>query len=311
MNQARPASSGKTTNRWMRFGLYAAGAVVVLALVVLGARWLTGTGPVADFLDTYPGHVALPETAPVGLPAWLGWQHFLNAFFIVLMVHTGWKVRTTQRPAAHWVRNNKGLIKTKKSPKRISLDLWLHLSMDALWVANGVIFIVLLFATGQWRRIVPTSWDIVPNAVSAGLQYVSLNWPLENGWVNYNSLQLLTYFLTVFIAAPLAIITGLRMSSIWPTTAKKLNRAYPIEVARALHFPVMVYFVLFTIVHVALVLSTGALRNLNHMFAARDDQGWLGFILFAVSVVVMVGAVFLARPIFVGPVASLTGKVSR
>lgn len=311
MNQETPTPSGALQNRWVRFALYAAGAVVLLALVVLGARWLTGTGPLAGFVSRYPGHVPLPETAPVGLPAWLGWQHFLNAFFIVLIIQTGWKVRTTQRPAAHWVRNNKGLIKTRRPPKRISLDLWLHLSLDILWVLNGIIFIILLFATGQWRRIVPTSWDIIPNAVSAGLQYVSLNWPLENGWVNYNSLQLLTYFLTVFIAAPLAILTGLRMSSIWPSKANRLNRAYPIEAARALHFPVMLYFVLFVIVHVTLVLSTGALRNLNHMYAARDDHGWLGFTFFAVSVVVMVAASLLARPIFVGPVASLTGKVSR
>ncbi|MGO1516197.1 MAG: cytochrome b/b6 domain-containing protein [Arthrobacter sp.] len=311
MNQQTRTPSAVTGSRWGRFGIYAGGAVVILALVVLGARWLTGTAPVSEFMTTYPGQVPLPAVAPVGLPAWLGWQHFLNAFFIVLLVLTGWRVRTTQRPAAHWVRNNKGLIKTKKAPKRISLDLWMHLSLDVLWVLNGTIFIVLLFSTGQWRRIVPTSWDIIPNAVSAGLQYVSLNWPLDDGWVNYNSLQLLTYFLTVFVAAPLAIITGLRMSSIWPTKAKRLNRLYPIEAARALHFPVMLYFVLFVVVHVTLVLSTGALRNLNHMFAARDDGGWLGFIFFAISLVVIVGAALLARPIFVGPIASLMGKVSR
>lgn len=310
MKQER-TPSGPTPWPWLRLGLYAAGAVVVLALVVLGARWYTGTEAGARFLSDYPGRVALPATAPVGLPAWLGWQHFLNAFFIVLIIQTGWKVRTVQRPAAHWVRKNKGLFKSKKAPKRISLDLWLHQSLDVLWVLNGIVFIILLFSTGQWRRIVPTSWDVLPNALSAGLQYASLNWPLENGWVNYNSLQLLTYFLTVFIAAPLAIITGLRMSSIWPAKAQKLNRFYPIEAARAVHFPVMLYFVLFVIVHVTLVLATGALRNLNHMYAAQDGHGWMGFILFAISVVVMVGAAFLARPIFIGPVASLMGKVSR
>lgn len=298
-------------NTWTKYALAAAGAVVVLALIVLAARWLTTLPAVEQFLRDYPGHSALPEGAPVGLPAWMGWQHFLNAFFIVLIIQTGWKVRTVGRPQAHWIRNNKGLIKTRKPPKRISLDLWLHLSLDALWVLNGIIFIVLLFATGQWMRIVPTSWDVIPNALSAALQYVSLNWPLENGWVNYNALQLLTYFLTVFVAAPLAIISGLRMSAAWPTKTKKLNRLYPIEAARAIHFPVMLYFVLFVIVHVTLVLTTGALRNLNHMYAARDDHSWVGFWFFAASVVVMVGSVFLARPMFTGPIASLTGKVSR
>ncbi|MFB0835573.1 cytochrome b/b6 domain-containing protein [Arthrobacter halodurans] len=286
------------------------GAVVALGLLVLAARWLVTLDAVQGFLATYPGHTELPADAPTGFPAWLAWQHFLNAFFLVLIIRTGWQVRSTARPPAHWTRNNKGLIKTKNPPKRISIDLWLHLTLDALWVLNGAVFMVLVFATGQWMRIVPTSWEVLPNAASAALQYASLDWPLENGWVNYNSLQVLAYFTTVFIAAPLAIATGLRMSEAWPKKAA-VNKVFPIEAARAVHFPVMIYFVLFVIVHVALVFATGALRNLNHMYAVRDDAGWLGFWIFAASVVAMVGAWFLARPVFLAPVASLTGKVSR
>jgi thiosulfate reductase cytochrome b subunit len=266
---------------------------------------------VQSFLAEYPGHTELPAGAPAGLPAWLGWQHFLNAFFILLIIRSGWQVRTTARPKTHWTRNNKGLIRTKNPPSKISLDLWFHLTMDALWVLNGIVFVVLLLVTGQWIRIIPTSWDIIPNALSAALQYASLNWPTENGWLNYNALQVLAYFTTVFIAAPLALVTGLRMSGAWPKTAAKLNRAYPIELARAIHFPVMLYFVFFIIVHVALVLATGALRNLNHMYAARDDGSWVGFWIFAASLAVMIAAWFLARPLFLRPIASLTGKVSR
>jgi thiosulfate reductase cytochrome b subunit len=259
----------------------------------------------------YPGHSELPDNAPVGFPAWLAWQHFLNAFFLLLIIRTGWQVRTTTRPSGHWTRNNKGLIRTKNAPTKISLELWFHLTLDALWILNGLVFAVLLFATGQWMRIVPTSWDVFPNALSAALQYASLNWPTENGWVNYNALQLLAYFVTVFIAAPLAFITGLRMSSAWPKKAAGLNKAFPIEWARAVHFPVMIYFVAFIVVHVFLVLATGALRNLNHMYGVRDDDGWFGFWVFVASVVVMVAAWFLARPIFLRPIASLMGKVSR
>jgi hypothetical protein len=246
----------------------------------------------------------------VGFPAWLAWQHFLNAFFLLLIIRTGWQVRTTTRPSGHWTRNNKGLIKTKNPPTKITLELWFHLTLDALWILNGIVFAILLFATGQWMRIVPTSWDVFPNALSAALQYASLNWPTENGWVNYNALQLLTYFATVFIAAPLAFISGIRTSSAWPKKATALNKAYPIEVARAIHFPVMIYFVAFIVVHVFLVLATGALRNLNHMYGGSDDA-WVGFWVFVASVAVMVAAWFLARPIFLRPIASLMGKVSR
>ena len=199
----------------------------------------------------------------------------------------------------------------KGAPKKVSIDLWLHQSLDVLWILNGLIFYVLIFVTGQWMRLVPTSWDVFPNAISAALQYVSLDWPHENGWVNYNGLQLLTYFVTVFIAAPLAIITGLRMSGAWPKDATRLNKAYPIELARAIHFPTMLYFVLFIIVHVTLVLTTGALRNLNHMYAVRDEVSWTGFWFFAASIVVMALAWVAYRPLVLRPIASLMGKVSK
>ena len=48
-----------------------------------------------------------------------------------------------------------------------------------------------------------------PTLLSVLIQYLSLHWPTENGWVAYNSLQLLAYFITIFVAAPLALITGL------------------------------------------------------------------------------------------------------
>ncbi|MCQ9163096.1 MULTISPECIES: cytochrome b/b6 domain-containing protein [unclassified Arthrobacter] len=298
-------------NKWATPAIVAGAIVIGLLVLVLAARWFTGLDAVKTWMTAYPGQSELPATTPVGFPAWLGWQHFLNMFFIVLIIRSGWQVRTSKRPPAHWIRNNKGFIRTKNAPTKISLDLWFHLSLDALWVLNGLIFIIVIFATGQWLRIVPTTWDVFPNAISAGLQYLSLDWPMEDGWVNYNSLQLLTYFATVFIAAPLAILTGIRMSGAWPKNARTLNKFYPIELARKVHFPVMIYFVLFIIVHVTLVLATGALRNLNHMYGSSDVVNWWGFGIFALSLLVTAGAWFAARPLFLRPIASLTGKVTK
>lgn len=297
--------------RWFPLVWAVPAALALLVVVVLVARALREVPAVADFVATFPGTTELPEGTPVGLPAWLGWQHFLNVFFLVLIVRTGWQIRTETRPPAHWTRRNAAPFRTKGTPKRISLTLWLHLSLDALWILNGLIFIVLIFVSGHWARIVPTSWDVIPHSLSVALQYASLDWPLENGWVAYNALQLLAYFTVVFIAAPLAFLTGLRMSPAWSGPLAKLTPAFPIGVARAVHFPVMIFFVLFTVVHVVLVLSTGALRNLNHMYAGRDDESWWGFAIFAASLVVIVAAWVLARPVFLRPIASLGGTVSR
>lgn len=307
-SQSEPGRYGpRTVTQWV-------GAAVVGVLAIIGAativvqltRWFLGLDFMQDFMAAYPGETHLPEGAPVGFPAWLGWQHFFNVFLIVLIIRSGLQVRTERRPPAYWTpRWSKG------GQGRISLTLWFHQSLDVLWLLNGLVFVVLLFATGQWMRVVPTSWEVIPNAVSAGLQYLSLDWPLEDGWVNYNSLQVLAYFTTIFIAAPLAAITGVRMSGLWPKNATTLNRIYPVEWARAVHFPVMLYFVAFIVVHVTLVFLTGALRNLNHMYAAQDSDGWLGFWIFAGSLVVIAAAWIAARPTVLAPIAGLFGRVGR
>jgi len=297
--------------RLAKLTILVVGALVLLFVAVLLARWLREVPAVASFIEDYPGESELPDGAPVGFPAWLGWQHFFNVFLMVLIIRSGWLVRTQTKPPAYWTRSNSGPIRTKRPPTKIGLNLWFHLSLDALWVLNGLVFAVLLFATGQWMRIVPTSWDAFPNAVSVVIQYLSLDWPTENGWVNYNSLQLLAYFVTVFIAAPLAALTGVRMSGAWSKGWTRVSRAFPLELARKLHFPVMIYFILFIVVHVTLVLATGALRNLNHMYGARDGASWVGFWYFAASLVIIIVAWVAARPVILTSVASLTGRVSR
>ena len=300
-----------TRSRWWKLAWIIPAGLVVVVLVVLAAQGIRSLPAVQSFLTDYPGESELPAGAPVGLPAWLGWQHFLNSFFLLFIIRTGWEIRKGKRPAAFWTRNNTGLIRTKNPPVRIGLPTWFHLTVDSLWVLNGVVFYILLFVTGQWVRVIPVSWDVIPNALSAGLQYASLNWPTGNGWINYNALQLLAYFVTTFIAAPLALATGIRLAPGFSATFHRFDRILPMSVARAIHFPVMIYFVAFIIVHVTLVLTTGALRNLNHMYAARDDEGWLGFAFFAGSVVLMVIGWFAARPSLLAPLAALTGKVRR
>ena len=287
-----------------------AGLLFAAGMAVVFVRWFLSLPFMQDFLVTYPGEYHLPEGAPVGIPAWLGWQHFFNVFLMVLIIRTGLTIRTEKRPAVFWTprRDKKG---------KVSLTIWFHQSLDLLWIVNGTVFVVLLFTTGQWMRIVPTSWEVFPNALSAALQYVSLDWPTENGWVNYNALQQIAYFSTVFLAAPLAIVTGFRMSGVWPKQNAKLNAAYPIEWARKVHFPVMLYFVVFIVIHVALVFATGALRNLNHMYAAQGSvdgvayaDNWTGFWMFVASLAVIAGGWIAARPLVLAPIARLFGTVS-
>jgi hypothetical protein len=63
----------------------------------------------------------------------------------------------------------------------------LHFSLDLFWVVNGVLFCICLFATEQWQRLVPRTWEVFPNALSAAIQYSALRMPIENGWIAYDT----------------------------------------------------------------------------------------------------------------------------
>ncbi|KDA07162.1 membrane protein [Microbacterium sp. CH12i] len=303
MAEPVPRMADFRKSRWFALVWAVPAAIVLVSVAVLGAQWLRSLPAMQSFITQFPGQSSLPAGTPVGFPAWLAWQHGLNAFIMLFIIRSGWQVRTLTRPDAYWTRNNKGMIRTKGSPVRISLNLWLHLSLDTLWIINGVVFYALLFVTGQWGRLVPVHWDIFPNAISAGIQYASLNWPVENGWSNYNALQVLSYFLVVFIAAPLALITGLRMSPGLAAHFNPLHRAFPLSAARKIHFATMVFFVAFIVVHVTLVFATGALNNLNHMYAVNNGQSWLGFAIFSASLVLMIVAWIAARPFVLRSIA--------
>ena len=308
--------------RWFNLVYLLPIGLVVLLVAVAAAQGLRNMPAVQRFIERYPGTIVSPG-APTGFPWWLEAQHFLNAFFMIFIIRAGIQI-LADHPRLYWTRHSTpgrewfrfqepvppdplwtakqdavtlprhlGLPGVRHS---IGLARWWHLGVDMLWLANGVIFYVLLFSTGQWRRIVPTTWKVLPAAGSVLIQYLSLHWPTENGWTAYNALQMLAYFVTVFIAAPLALLTGLGMSPALSTRFKRVSRRLSIQVARSLHFLVLCWFLAFIVLHVTLVFSTGLLRNLNHIYAGRDDSSWIGFAVFAFLMVLLVIAWVAATP---------------
>lgn len=311
---AKPAASTDAAGPSLRRRLaVAVGGVVVLGLLaVLGARWLVTLPAVAEFVARYPGVPALPEATPVGVPAWLAWQHFLNAFLMVLIIRTGLQVRGETRPPANFTPTKPGFFAPPGSTgKKFSLTIWMHQALDVLWLVNGLVFVVLLAATGHWRRLIPLDPETPQHMASTALQYATLDWPAHDGWLHYNALQMVAYAGVVFILAPLAALTGYRMSSWWPADNAGLSRAFPMEVARRLHFPTMIAISAFIVVHVLLVLFSGVLDNLNAMFLARDAADAWGLVAFLVAAAVTTAAWVLLKPAFVSPVAERFGRVGR
>lgn len=299
---------------------------VAIGMMVIGitlCRELRTIPAVQEFIARYPGTPAATPAVLSGFPWWLRLQHFLNLFFMTFIIRAGiqiladhprlyWKRDCT--PGTEWFRFQKEVprdrVWTSKDdsvslPKwlgipgirhSIGLARWWHFSFNLLWMINGMLFLVLLFATDQWKRIVPTTWDVFPNSVSTVIQYLSLNFPVEHAWTRYNSLQQLTYFITIFIAAPLAIISGLMQG---PAIANRLGwfaRIFNRQAARTIHFFVLCWFVFYIFTHVTLVFITGMRHNLGFMFAGLDTYSWKGFTIFSGAMLLVVVSWIFASP---------------
>jgi sulfoxide reductase catalytic subunit YedY len=267
-----------------------------------------------------PNPVFAPETAvkPYGFPAWLRMTHYVNFLFLILLVRSGlqiladhprlyWNVHCT--PGTEWLRLTpvevpKDRVWTAKEDSR-HLSPWIglpgyrhtvgmarhwHFLSVLFWVGNGLVFVVLLFSTEQWKRLVPTSWQIVPDAWAVFVHYATFHLPPEpNGFYSYNALQQLAYFGVVFVLAPLAMLTGPSMSPAFTarfTWYPKLpgNR----QIGRSLHFLIMCAFLAFVFMHVTMVVLTGFVQNMNHIVVGTDDANPVGLYLGLLGVGVVV-----------------------
>jgi len=268
-----------------------------------------------------------PELAndPAGFPAWLRITHYVNLLFMVLLLRSGlsilmdhprlyWNVHCA--PGSEWMRFTPVEVPTnrvwtaKDDARYISPWLGLpgyrhtigtarhwHLLCALFWFLNGLAFVALLFGTDQWKRLLPASWQIVPDAWAVFVHYATFHMPVEpNAFYHYNALQQLSYFTVVFVMAPLSAMTGWAMSpaldSRFPWYPKLFGGR---QSARSIHFLLLLGYVGFVVMHVAMVAATGLARNMNHIVMGTDDANGIGLFLGLVGIGVVVAACYLAQ----------------
>ncbi len=216
-------------------------------------------------------------------PLWLRAAHFFNFLFLSLLVRSGLEILSAHprlywndhcTPGSEWLkftrkRRPKDRLWTASDeetsfpsaialPGRENLGLgrhW-HFLVDFAWLLTGLTYITMLFVTPEWRRLIPTSWQIVPEAWHALLSYLSFHVVETPG--AYNGLQQLSYAAVIFLLAPFSIATGIAMS---PAVGArfpwyiKLFRGR--QSARSLHFLALCAFLVFFVGHVTIVALHG------------------------------------------------------
>lgn len=138
-----------------------------------------------------------------------------------------------------------------------------------------MIYIVLLFATGEWTRLIPTSWSIFPDAFQTFLTYITFHIPPPSDFHPYDLLQQLAYAGVVFLLGPFMLLTGATMS---PAVAARFPWYIKLfggrQVGHSLHFLSLIAFVLFIIVHTALVLIVHFQNNIRDIVLGSEQTSF-------------------------------------
>ncbi len=305
-----------------RFRVWLSREAVLILLVLVLFPVLLAWGEHAIFglphLAPSPASNQGMPSGPHGFPFWIRWSHFFNLFFLFMLIRSGlsilmdhprlyWNDHCT--PGTEWIRFTplrvpKGRVWTAKDDARyispavatpgyrhtVGLARSWHFIAVYGFVLTGIFFVGGLLTSQQWQRLVPTSPGVFVDAWNTFVDYANFHFPPEpNGFYGYNALQQLAYFATVFVMAPLSILTGIGMSPAlvnrWPGYTRIFGGR---QGARSLHFLILAGFIAFIIVHVGLVALTGFERNMNHIVLGTDDQRPAGMILGLIGIFVVV-----------------------
>lgn len=240
-----------------------------------------------------------PDVA-LGFPLWIRATHWINVLFIGFLIRAGIQILGAYprlywnddcAPGTEWLKLPKQPIPTDRAwtalEQERDVTAWLgqpggnnlglgrhwHFSAALFWVLNGLAYVVLLFATGEWRRLIPTSWSIFPAAWQSLLTYLSLGQPGPNAPLPFDPLQQLTYAAVIFLLGPFLILTGAAQSpgieARFPRYARLFGGR---QSARSLHFLGLLAFVVFIIGHTFLVVYTGFARNMGDIILGQHDH---------------------------------------
>jgi len=176
-------------------------------------------------------------------PLWVRICHWINAFAILIMVMSGWRIYDAS-PIWHFKFGN-----------AISLGNWLggaimwHFAAMWLLVINGLFYVTLGFATGRFKnKLLPIRVRDVIHDLGAALTFRLSHEDLSV----YNSIQKILY-VGVLVLGVIVVLSGL---SIWKSVQfQELTALFGgHDIARIVHFVCMAGIVLFVVIHVSVAL---------------------------------------------------------
>jgi thiosulfate reductase cytochrome b subunit len=178
--------------------------------------------------------------------------------------------------------NEDGQISQRAFPRWITLPSYLDLATGRRWhfffawllVFNGLTYLTWGCASRHFDKVLLPTWRDLGHIGREILEHLRLRFPRGEAAKRYNVLQQLAYIAVVFVLFPLMILTGLTMSPGVDSAAPQLLTLFDgRQTARLIHFLAASGLVLFVIVHLVMVVLSGAWNNVRSMITGWYDLG--------------------------------------
>ena len=141
----------------------------------------------------------------------------------------------------------------------------LHFLAAWFLVLTGLIYLLMGIFSGHFKRHLWPKEFTTRMLLRDLINHIKMRIPAVVG-PQYGLLQKCTYVFVIFIALPLAVITGLAMSPAITNEHPFLSGMFGgSQSARTIHFFASVTLVLFLLVHVVMVIKTGFKKQLRGM----------------------------------------------
>ncbi len=140
----------------------------------------------------------------------------------------------------------------------------------AAWIAvlTGAVYLVAGVISGHFRRhVLPPLSQLAPRHLWTDIvRHLRGRLPRATGGPDYGLLQRCAYSFVVFVALPLAVVTGLARSPRVSAAVPVLGSVFGgFQSARTIHFFAFVVLTLFALAHVVMVATTGFSRHIRGM----------------------------------------------
>ncbi|MGZ3315524.1 MAG: cytochrome b/b6 domain-containing protein, partial [Caulobacteraceae bacterium] len=147
-----------------------------------------------------------------------------------------------------------------------------HFFFAWLFVINGLVYWILGLINGHIRKdLAPTGADLKPkNIWHEIVTHAQLKFPKGEEARRYNVLQKGAYLAVALVLLPMMVATGLTMSPGFNAAAPWLLDLFGgRQSARTLHFISASLIVGFILLHLAMVVASGAWNNIRSMITGR------------------------------------------